>query len=285
MLAAMDLTPQDVHLGLLALGAVCAVALIGYGAATGTLRRPLAGAPPLPDGPPAMMIAVVIVIYAGLSLLLQPFAPTDAADAAPGSASWFRLMQLDLGAKAAVSLIMMAFLLGDRRVHWRLRPGHIARQTLAATVAILVFLPVGELLLWAAEWLYTRLAPDRPPPMHVVLEALQQNALGVRGVATLFIGAVVIAPLVEELFFRGVMLGAICKHAGDPWTAILVPAVLFGLLHAAQPQAIVPLTVLGVILGYLRLRTGALWTCVLAHALFNLRTMIFVLVAPELARG
>jgi membrane protease YdiL (CAAX protease family) len=39
---------------------------------------------------------------------------------------------------------------------------------------------------------------------------------------------------------------------------------------------------MGVVLGYLRLRCGSLWPCIVLHALFNARTMIAALLAPEL---
>ncbi len=43
-----------------------------------------------------------------------------------------------------------------------------------------------------------------------------------------------------------------------------------------------PLVTMGVVLGYVRLRCGTLWPCVVMHALFNARTMAFALLAPEL---
>ncbi len=99
--------------------------------------------------------------------------------------------------------------------------------------------------------------------------------------AQILFGAAVVAPLTEELFFRGVLLQAVCYHVRHAWAAIGLSALAFGLAHA-QPQDILPLISLGVILGWLRLRSGALWPCVLLHMLFNVRTLVFVLLAPEL---
>jgi membrane protease YdiL (CAAX protease family) len=49
-----------------------------------------------------------------------------------------------------------------------------------------------------------------------------------------------------------------------------------------QPQDVLPMVTLGVVLGYIRLRYRSLPACVLVHMLFNARTMIIATLAPEL---
>ena len=127
-------------------------------------------------------------------------------------------------------------------------------------------------------------ADDVPPPIHVILQALHADNWGHWGTAQLLVGAVIVAPLVEELFFRGVLLQALCFHLRRGWPAIIISAILFGIIHE-QPQDKLPLMTMGVLLGYLRLRCGTVWPCVLMHALFNARTMIYAILAPSITAG
>ncbi|MEW6249659.1 MAG: CPBP family intramembrane glutamic endopeptidase [Planctomycetota bacterium] len=153
---------------------------------------------------------------------------------------------------------------------------------LAAIVGLLMFLPVIELQLRMGMELWTWINPDAPPPMHEVLRALLANEWGARGVALLTLGAVVVSPIAEELFFRGMLLQALAWHLGLMWPAILISGAAFGVVHYAQPQDVLPLVTMGAALGYLRVRTGALWPCILLHSLFNARTVLRALLAAEL---
>jgi len=85
-------------------------------------------------------------------------------------------------------------------------------------------------ILW--RWLH----PGAAPPLHSCCRhwATARGATG--GTVQLVVGAVVIAPLTEELFFRGVLLQALCYHFRQAWLAVAVSAVVFGCVHA-QPQA------------------------------------------------
>ncbi len=71
----------------------------------------------------------------------------------------------------------------------------------------------------------------------------------------------------EELFFRGYMQRRLLQ-AWAPWSAIAVSSGLFGLLHLA-PHQVVFAFVIGLWLGVIGWRTGSIWLCVLAHAMWN----------------
>ncbi len=73
--------------------------------------------------------------------------------------------------------------------------------------------------------------------------------------------------IVEELAFRGVILGALRPIVG-PRSAILVSAVLFAILHLSIPS-FPHLLVLGIILGVLRTWSGSLYPGMLLHFLHN----------------
>ncbi len=79
--------------------------------------------------------------------------------------------------------------------------------------------------------------------------------------------AIVVAPLTEEVLFRGVILRGLLSR-WKPWAAITLSAVLFALMHVNPAQTPVAL-VLGLILGWVYVRTRSLGLCMLGHALNN----------------
>jgi len=92
------------------------------------------------------------------------------------------------------------------------------------------------------------------------------------GFIALSIVVVVGAPIVEELFFRGLVLRSLQRRFGDTW-AVLGSAVLFGLAHFEYLQ-LPALVSLGVILGAMAVSSKRLGPSIFAHAGFNLVTMI-----------
>jgi hypothetical protein len=99
-------------------------------------------------------------------------------------------------------------------------------------------------------------------------------------VALFFVGAVVLAPVVEELLFRGVLLRALLRRF-QPVTAVLGSAVIFSLVHYVGDPNTLPflpaLTGLGAVLAIVALRSGDLSTSIFIHAGFNLTTTILFL--------
>jgi len=100
---------------------------------------------------------------------------------------------------------------------------------------------------------------------------LNQLASG-PGFALLLFVVVVGAPLIEELFFRGLLLRALEARFGAAW-AVAGSSVAFGLAHY-QPLQFLGLAAFGVVLSLLAWRTGRLGPGLVAHAVFNLATMV-----------
>jgi membrane protease YdiL (CAAX protease family) len=80
----------------------------------------------------------------------------------------------------------------------------------------------------------------------------------------------VVAPIGEELLFRGFIFSALRNWRGV-WPAALITGVLFGAVHAGSAPALdlVPLGVLGAGLCLLYRATGSLYPCFAAHCLNN----------------
>jgi membrane protease YdiL (CAAX protease family) len=98
--------------------------------------------------------------------------------------------------------------------------------------------------------------------------------------AILVVTAIVIAPVVEELFFRGLLLRALQRRVSAPM-AVALAALAFGLTHLLfdfGSGAVLPaLVALGLVSGYLAVRTGNLSRSILLHAGFNLVAVLAVL--------
>ena len=101
------------------------------------------------------------------------------------------------------------------------------------------------------------------------------------GTVVLFvIGAVIFAPLVEELLFRGVLLRGLLRKV-EPTTAVLVSAVIFAFVHYIGDPNTLPflpaLAGLGAVLAVVALRSGDLSASIFIHAGFNLTTTLLFL--------
>ena len=140
---------------------------------------------------------------------------------------------------------------------WRPFPSALSR----AFSGLLMVLP----LVVISGWLLDRLVGDpggSNPLLDLVLQARDPWAL-----AGFAFTAVVLAPLFEETLFRGVLLPVL----GQRWGAIpglLASALTFAVAHLSLGE-LAPLLVLGLGLGWVRLRSGRLAPCVLMHALWN----------------
>jgi uncharacterized protein len=86
----------------------------------------------------------------------------------------------------------------------------------------------------------------------------------------LLIGLVVAASLAEEFLFRGFLFAGLLNSRLGPTGAIALTALAWGALHMQYDvYGMATVAVSGVLLGFVRWRTGSLWLCVLLHGLMN----------------
>jgi hypothetical protein len=93
-------------------------------------------------------------------------------------------------------------------------------------------------------------------------------------------GVCIGAPLCEEFFFRGVFLKGLRASEGPPPRALVVSAVVFSAFHL-DPVGFLARVELGVLFGWLFLRTGSLWPAILAHSANNLVSTVLFFVAER----
>jgi membrane protease YdiL (CAAX protease family) len=100
-------------------------------------------------------------------------------------------------------------------------------------------------------------------------------------VPVLALTIVLLAPLTEELLFRGTLLRSLLRKV-TPTVAVLISAVVFGLVHAlGDPSvgtviAMPAIILLGVVSGYQAVRTGNLSRSILLHVGFNALSVVFL---------
>lgn len=147
---------------------------------------------------------------------------------------------------------------------YRFRWSDVALGVGAAAAAQFVVLPLAALVLVPVLG-----RPEVSGPV----EDLVDRAAG-PAFAVLLLTTVVGAPLVEELFFRGLLLRSLQGRFGTGW-AVAGQSVLFGVSHpnnlpaAAVVLIMVSIAALSAMLALLVVRTGRLGPAIVAHAAFN----------------
>lgn len=91
--------------------------------------------------------------------------------------------------------------------------------------------------------------------------AMSNNIFGVLSIALL-------APILEELLFRGAIQSRLQEAGMHPWLAILSSSLIFGVVHM-NPAQILFAFPLGIIFGWLYYRTGSLLPGIVGHLLNN----------------
>ena len=145
-------------------------------------------------------------------------------------------------------------------------------------LGLVVAIAVQLLILPAIAYLLRPLLgePEVSGPVQDLLDKSQGLAF-----AGLILSVAVGAPIVEELFFRGLLLRSLQRRVPN-WAAVAVSAVAFGIAHGsalpvdAVVLVMISLTVFGAILAVLAIRTGRLGPSIVTHAVFNLFTLLYL---------
>jgi sodium transport system permease protein len=187
----------------------------------------------------------------------------------------------------AVCLILFvgwpALFAWHERVDWRTGFGVGPSSWWAWLAAVFLGASVGVLVSPALAWL-------RPAPPEWLREASDQVIAafrqGNRDLRTLLIVALVTQGLVEELYFRGYLWGALERHTGIVGT-IAATSVLFGVAHVVMGgplglERLLPSTLLGLLLGVVRWRAGSVGPGMVLHALHN--ALLGILGQSDVAR-
>ena len=102
------------------------------------------------------------------------------------------------------------------------------------------------------------------------------------GTLTGVIAIAVVAPIVEEVIFRGLMMNRLARVMPG-WLAVVLSAAVFGVCHG-HPVWFAYAFVLGAVFGFIDLRTNSILPSILGHVVFNAIGQIFSVI-PETEEG
>ena len=188
--------------------------------------------------------------------------------------SWYTyervLLYLNAFATQAFFLILILIIMKIRRWKWRDFGWKPVQEGYMGQVATLY------ILAWIINIMYVAFIVSRgftPPETDAYTKLLSNNTL-----ITLilnFILAGILAPIIEETLFRGVIFGSLQTYMGK-WTAAAVSAAVFSGLHL-QAYGFFPRFVLGILLAYLYIRYKSIKPAVALHATNNIMALLLVL--------
>ena len=148
-----------------------------------------------------------------------------------------------------------------------------ARERAGAGKAMLFGLAIGVLALLLSailESAFQRLGFDMNGQDRLLMEPLKHAPLGV--VLAMAFAGTFVAPVVEELFFRGYIFRALAVRKGVG-PAYVISAAIFALYHLSGGSDLLPITpvlfVIGLLLCFAYRRTGNLLADITAHAVNN----------------
>lgn len=142
------------------------------------------------------------------------------------------------------------------------------------TTYLLIFpLMCGMMLI--ADFLTSQLPVTGPffGPMYETFSKLMEQMT--KNTATLIVLAVVMAPLFEEVVFRGIIQKGLINKGVKPVWAIWIAALAFGIVHG-NPWQFVGAVLLGYVLGLVYHRTKSLLLPILLHAFNNLVSVLLI---------
>lgn len=151
----------------------------------------------------------------------------------------------------------------------RLHPIRLLSWSLLGFGAVmLIETPLTEATVWVMD------AMRLPHPEQQTVETFRRYT-DVSSISEFIFEAVILVPLVEELFFRGFLL-TFLKNYTSTWLALVLSAGVFAFVHMNLGAAL-PLWFLGIALGIAYEHTGSLLLPMGIHACWNLVTALSLL--------
>lgn len=197
---------------------------------------------------------LVTVIVVSLIIIISLSSGSDINDILTSP-----LMAIGLAIPTIITAIVGVIRIGGWEVFTKQKfPG--LTTTLLSILLVLVF---G----FAIETIMNNLFPSMADQYVQMVELLKSNWF-------MWIPAVVLAPIFEEILFRGVFMNGFLHHY-SPWKAIAISAAFFGAVHGIPAQAI-PAFFIGLGLGFIYWKTKSLWLVILIHAINNGLAMTFL---------
>lgn len=140
-------------------------------------------------------------------------------------------------------------------------------QSIKLTVRFSIIALLTGLVLFALDTISSVYILQNDIQQQAKLLVIQANK---EGLVSTTIAICLLAPLMEEMLFRGVLLPAFV-YKNKQYIGIISSAVVFSLIHFSAEQAII-LFIAGVCFGILRVKSNSIWPPFLAHFTNNTLT-------------
>ncbi|MDE2127682.1 MAG: CPBP family intramembrane metalloprotease [Armatimonadetes bacterium] len=211
-------------------------------------------------GMPTSLVLAAVAWY-----LVAPQLLAGTAQAVPGvirAGMWVRLVVAQAAVAGSAAAILMSAPAGRLRPGSRLfglRPLDGRSLFTVPAAAVGAFVAAGAL--YAAEH-----AAGMPQQRTAAIRMVRASHGASLALAVLVI--CVAAPVIEELFFRGLIYGHLRRRASAGWSTVIT-SLAFALVHPNIPYSLLPMAAIGAMFCWCRERTGSTWASMCTHGLYN----------------
>ncbi len=215
--------------------------------------------PPLPPEPypslprTALLLLATLAVAGGLAVAAMALLE-----------GWPELVRMALPSQLA---LLGATVWAVRRTGLDWRDALLWRRLDRRALVPLVLILVGSVTVFSELYLIMQKLVPVPEAFERAMREIMGISSGGDLVATVVV-AVVVAPILEEALFRGVILQGLARRHG-PAAATVWTASFFAMFHFYNPWQLLPTFFLGLVLAWLVLSTGSLLASILIHAAFN----------------
>ena len=233
-----------------------------------SIRRHL---PPERYRGPAVLILVLLVLSIAF-LLTAPFG-ADASALVLGEGELTTLGAVVLLVSTQVALLLVSWFLVFRpgaMAGLPSLPGRNATAAITSGVGWGVVAWLGSTGVAAVVVYMLELLGIEPEPQAA------ERAIAMLDPLLVILAVVILAPIAEEIFFRGVVFNALLRESGRRW-AYIGSSALFAVIHVSL-VALVPIFLLGLALAWIYRRTGNLLAPMAMHATVNAISVALALV-------
>lgn len=213
----------------------------------------------------------------GVSYLIKPFLVLSAADqavAATLSATTVYLLALAF-AIGIPRLVSRRYVTTKRELGLSRLPSWL--DIVLAPAGLVAYFFTATMLLVLASAVFPGLDANEAQQLPFSTTA------GGASFALAFLTLVVIAPLAEEVLFRGYLYGKL-RRIAPVWLAAIITSLLFGLAHL-QWNVAIDVFAMSLIMCLFRETTGTIWVGVLMHMMKNGIAFYFLFINPTIIGG
>ena len=210
-----------------------------------------------------LLLAVIIEIIHSLILVFKNYYATGELNI---DSIIYQAINESLGSTAivsAISILIFIFVIrGDRKRHAGDPEIEHADITFPAIIAAIGGCLVGNYVLAVSGIMEADEAFD------LVNEVIMSASVWMQ-----ILTAVILAPICEELLFRGIIYKRV-EYSYGFWPAAIVSSLIFGAMHGNISQFIYA-SALGMLFAFAYRKSGKLWVCILMHLIANAASLVF----------